>query len=319
MQAEGVETVVVTTDDSRLAAVTDAPSRVRALIQALRVHQWVKNLLLFLPLLMAHEISDVGVWITLIAAFVSFSLAASSTYITNDLLDLPADRRHPTKRRRPFAAGTLPISFGLGLAGALMAGAFVVAGLAVSGPFAAMLALYVALSTAYSLYFKRIPILDVLLLAGLYTHRVLAGSVASATPPSSWLLSFTTFFFLSLAMLKRYMELRRFAHDDTERTDMGRGYVGGDVELLGSIGPASGYLSVLVLGLYLHGDQVMTLYSRPAALWFLTPLLLYWVTRIWLLAHRGDVHDDPVVFAVHDRPTYVVGALVASIIIFAAL
>ena len=292
---------------------------VSAVIKTLRIHHWVKNLLLFLPFLMAHEITDPGAWITLLAAFGGFSLAASATYIANDLLDLSSDRRHPTKRQRPLAAGALRVPVGIVLALVLMLGGFAIAGFAVSGAFAAMLGLYVALSISYSLYFKRVPILDVLLLAGLYTHRVLAGGIASETTLSPWLLSFATFFFLSLAMLKRYIELRRFERHEAAPSDMGYGYWGGDVEIIRSIGPASGYLSVLVLGLYLHGDQVIVLYARPEVLWFLTPLLLYWITRIWLLAHRGRVDDDPIVFAVRDWPSYVVGVAAASVIVLAAL
>ncbi|NIM49017.1 MAG: UbiA family prenyltransferase [Gemmatimonadales bacterium] len=304
---------------STVESVAPNPSGLRALIKALRIHHWVKNLLLFLPFLMAHEIGRLDTWLTLSAAFISFSLLASSVYITNDLLDLSADRRHPSKRHRPFAAGAVEIPVGIGFAGGLLIASFVIAGLLVSVPFAAMLALYVLLTTAYSFYFKRVPILDVLVLAGLYTHRVLAGGVASATTVSPWLLSFATYFFLSLAMLKRYTELRQFEERDTDPARLNRGYIGGDIRMLRSLGAASGYLSVLVLGLYLHSDKVMLLYSRPGALWLLTPLLLYWVTRIWFLAHRGKVDDDPIVFAARDWPSYLVGALAVVIIAFGAL
>jgi 4-hydroxybenzoate polyprenyltransferase len=283
--------------------------------QALRVHQWVKNLLIFVPVLLDHKLFNLPVLMKAVLAFAAFCCAASGAYVLNDLLDQDADRRHRLKRHRPFAAGLLSRSFGYTLVPLLFAAALI-SSLWLSPKFLILLILYVVLTTAYSLYLKRIAILDVLLLAGLYTLRVLAGIAASHVRFSTWLLAFSMFLFLSLAFLKRYAELSELQGGAEERIEK-RGYQRGDREWLGSMGGASGYLSVLVLALYVNSEQVVALYHAPLLLWLICPLLLFWISRMWLLAHRGRIHQDPIVATVRDPVSYGIGALVALILYLA--
>jgi 4-hydroxybenzoate polyprenyltransferase len=299
------------------ARVKNAASTGRfAGIQALRVHQWVKNTLLFVPVVLDHQLFDQPILVRALAAFVAFCLAASGAYVFNDLLDLEADRAHRTKRDRPFASGTLRRGFGLVLAPLLFADALLIAALLRSEQFLGILALYVVTTTAYSTYLKRIAVLDVIMLAGLYTLRVLAGIAATGVNFSSWLLAFSTFLFLSLAFLKRYAELTGFVGGDAELLQR-RGYQRRDREWLGAMGGASGYLAVLVLALYINSDEVTVLYQRPLLLWLICPLLLFWISRMWLLAYRGEVDEDPILVTVRDRASYAVGALVALVLLFA--
>jgi 4-hydroxybenzoate polyprenyltransferase len=249
-------------------------------------------------------------------AFVAFCCAASSAYVLNDLVDLEADRRHPTKRARPFASGALRPAVGLALVPLLLAVALGIGWSSLPRAFTVLLALYVVLTSAYSLYLKRIAVLDVLLLAGLYTLRVLAGIAAAQVRFSTWLLAFAMFLFLSLAFLKRYTEVNAMDGAATEQVRR-RGYQRGDREWLGSMGSASGYLSVLVLALYINSDQVVALYRLPLALWLACPLLLFWIGRMWLLAYRGKIHDDPIVAAVRDPASYLIGLLVALVMYLA--
>jgi 4-hydroxybenzoate polyprenyltransferase len=292
-----------------------AKSQWHALADALRVHQWVKNLLIFVPVLLDHRLFDATVLLNATIAFAAFCCAASGAYIINDLLDLEADRRHPTKRYRPFAAETLSRSFGILIAPLLFAGALL-ASLWLSPRFLALLTMYVGLTTAYSVYLKRIAVLDVLLLAGLYTLRVMAGVAATHVRFSTWLLAFSMFLFLSLAFLKRYAELSQL-EGGPEQGVARRGYLRGDRDWLGSMGGSSGYISVLVLALYINSDQVVALYHRPLVLWLVCPLLLFWISRMWLLAHRGRINQDPIVAAVRDPASYGIGALVALTLYFA--
>lgn len=291
--------------------------RFRALLGALRVHQWVKNLLIFVPVLLDHRLLDPRAIFLATLAFVAFCMAASGGYVLNDMLDLAADRRHPRKRHRPFAAGVLSLSTGALLVPALFVAAMGLAAATLSADFAWLLLLYIVLTGAYSFYLKRLPVVDVLLLAGLYTLRVLAGVEATAVRFSTWLLAFSMFLFLSLALLKRFAELSRGRTDADERV-VGRGYIRADKEWLGSMGSASGYLSVLVLALYISSDEVVRLYNRPMLLWMVCPLLLFWVSRMWFLAHRGKIDEDPILETVRDRLSYVVGALV-GVVLLAAL
>jgi len=281
--------------------------------KALRMHQWIKNVLVFLPLLAAHRIFDPAAVSSSLLAFLCFGLCASSVYVTNDLLDLGADRLHPRKRRRPFAAGALPLLAGPVAAIALLAGSFVLAWF-VAPAFLEVLLCYYVLTTAYSLRFKRIVMLDVVVLAMLYTTRILAGAAAVKTFPSFWLLAFSMFIFLSLAMVKRYTELVS-ALKLGKVTASGRGYNVDDIPLIQSMGSSSGYLAVLVLALYIDSTASQALYTRPHYLWLLCPLLLYWISRVWAIAHRGIMHDDPVVFAVMDNVSRVLLALAAIIIV----
>jgi len=287
-----------------------------AILRALRVHQWVKNLLLFVPLVLDHKVLRPAATIHTLVAFAAFCCAASGGYILNDLLDREADRLHPTKRQRPFASGALPAAFGW-IAGPLLIGLGLALGaLVLSWKFLVLLALYVAATAAYSTYLKRIAVVDVLVLAGLYTLRVLAGVAAAHVRFSAWLLAFSMFLFLSLAFLKRYTEFRSL--DPGTGAARRRGYVPGDREWLGTMGSASGYLSVLVLALYISSDQVVSLYRTPEFLWLVCPVLLFWISRMWLLAYRGQIDDDPIVSTVRDPLSYLLGTLV-GIILFAAL
>jgi 4-hydroxybenzoate polyprenyltransferase len=288
-----------------------------AAVHAIRVHQWVKNLLLFVPVILDHKLFDGATLAKAGIGFMAFCLAASGGYILNDMLDLEADRRHPTKRDRPFASGALPPALGVALSPLLMIGAVWLSWVFLPPRFVAALLLYLLLTTAYSSYLKRIAVLDVLLLAGLYTLRVLAGVAAAHVRFSTWLLAFSMFLFLSLAFLKRYAEISGLEPDADDQVRR-RGYLRGDREWLGSMGSSSGYLSVLVLALYINSDQVVALYRVPLLLWLVCPLLLLWIGRMWLRAYRGQIHEDPIVAAVRDPLSYLLGALV-GLIMYAAL
>jgi 4-hydroxybenzoate polyprenyltransferase/phosphoserine phosphatase len=281
-------------------------------VKALRLHQWLKNLLLFLPLLGAHRWADLRAVGLDIAAFVAFGMCASAVYVVNDLFDLESDRRHPRKRLRAFAAGRIAIPAGLASAALLFAAAVVLA-LGVARPFAAWLLAYVALTKSYTFWFKSIALVDCFALAGLYTLRIVAGGAAIAQPVSFWLLAFSLFLFLSLAFLKRYAVLVVLVGRGESRAH-GRDYGAEDRHLLQSLGVACGVASALVLALYLNSDAVLTLYSHPERLWFALPPLLFWIAWVWLRAARGQMHDDPVVFAVRDRASLLAGAIFVAAI-----
>jgi 4-hydroxybenzoate polyprenyltransferase len=289
---------------------------VRSWIRALRLHQWLKNLLVFLPLLVSHRVFEMDALARSMQAFLAFGLCASGVYLLNDLLDLDADRRHPRKRRRPFARGSLPVAQGFLVFPLLTLVASVLAFL-LNYRFLLVLLVYYLLTNAYSFRLKRIAMLDVMVLAGLYSIRVVAGAVAINAPLSFWLLAFSVFIFLSLAILKRYTELRAMLKSG-EQSASGRGYAVDDLPLLQSLGVASGYLSVLVLALYINSTDSDVLYRRPDVLWLLCPALLYWVGRAWLVAHRGRMHDDPIIFAVTDRVSQAM-LVIFVIIIFLAI
>ncbi|HEY7614108.1 MAG TPA: UbiA family prenyltransferase [Gemmatimonadales bacterium] len=305
-----------------MADTTQAPATPLAVrdyfaaLRALRAHQWVKNVLVLVPVVLDHRLSDVPIVTRGLAAFVAFCLAASGAYILNDLLDVHADRAHPTKRHRPFASGTLGAGFGWALAPLLLADALLLAATLGSRQFLGLLLLYVVTTTAYSVFLKQVAVLDVLLLAGLYTLRLLAGIAATGVTFSSWLLAFSTFLFLSLAFLKRYAELTAHVAGEQEPLKR-RGYQRRDREWLGAMGGASGYLSVLVLALYVNSDEVIRLYRSPLLLWLICPLLLYWTGRMWLLAYRGQIHEDPIVATVRDPVSYLIGLLVALVLVLA--
>jgi 4-hydroxybenzoate polyprenyltransferase len=285
----------------------------RPWIKALRIHQWLKNVLVFLPLLAAHRILDPRALGHVVAAFLIFGICASSVYLLNDLLDLGSDRKHPRKRHRPFASGQLPLIAGIIVAPLLTLSAFALA-LTLGRWFVLTLFAYYALTLSYSLRLKRIVMLDVVLLAGLYTIRIIAGAAAIPTGLSFWLLAFSMFVFLSLAMLKRYTELHAMRDGDRVKAE-GRGYHVEDLILLLSLGGASGYISVLVLALYIDSTESKMLYAHPQLLWLLCPLLLYWISRVWIIAHRGAMHDDPVIFAVVDPLSRVVLVLAGLILV----
>lgn len=271
----------------------------RQWLKALRVHQWVKNMLVFLPLFGAHDFTNVPALLRVTLAFVAFSLCASSVYLVNDLVDLDSDRQHPRKRHRPLAAGTLTIPAGLVASALLAAAAFTVAVFGVNLQFAAWLLVYLVATACYSFWLKRKMLVDSLVLAGLYTLRLLAGGAAASTATGFWLLAFSMFLFLSLAMVKRYSELKETFLRGRARTP-GRDYMVDDLPLVETLGIASGFSSVLVLALYINGDTVARLYKNEQLIWLTVPVLLYWVSRMWLKAHRGELSDDPVVFALSD-------------------
>jgi 4-hydroxybenzoate polyprenyltransferase len=266
--------------------------------KALRPHQWLKNALVFLPMLAAHQL-DSGTFLTSLLAFISYSLVASSVYVLNDLLDLAADRAHPRKKNRPFAAGSIPIAHGTWMAaGLLLLGGLL--SVSISPSLLLAVVAYYLLSTAYSLHLKRRLVIDICVLAGLYATRIIAGSVATDIPLSVWLLVFSIFFFLSLAAVKRQAELV----DSAERGHLkasGRGYHVDDLPIISMIAIGAGYVSVLVMALYVNSPAVVELYARPEALWGVCAVLLYWITRTVMVAHRGHMHDDPVVYAAKDR------------------
>ncbi len=298
----------------RLEASADPSASIaRAALKALRPHQWTKNLLVLVPAVLAHALQRGEVIGRGLLAFAAFSLCASSVYVLNDLLDLHADRAHHRKRKRPFASGSLPLGFGLVLAPALLAGALALSVAFLPPAFLVVLSVYYAATVAYSLVLKRLVIIDVLLLAGLYTVRMLAGAAAYDVRVSQWLLAFSLFIFLSLAFVKRYSELWVLRKSGVEESK-GRGYRASDLEQLSSLGSAAGYLSVLVLALYVNSADVTRLYSHPERLWGILPVMLFWISRVWLLASRGQMHDDPIVFAIRDRASYAVAAIAAAIV-----
>lgn len=291
----------------------------RALLKSLRLHQWAKNILIFLPVLLAHNL-QLPVLLTAVLAFFSFSFCASATYVINDLLDIEADRHHPRKQHRPFAAGDLSVKSGLLISAVLLGGAFALAALALSQEFLFWLVMYLVTTLSYSLYFKRVVLVDVILLSGLYTLRMLAGSAATHVPISPWLGALSLFLFLSLAIVKRFSELQ-YARARGQKLANGRGYLLADIEQLRSFGTASAFAAVLVFSFYigLGGQDVLGLYHHPVRLWLITPLMALWIMRVWLLASRGELDEDPVIFAVTDRVSLLIGAAVAAIAVLAAL
>lgn len=294
------------------------PSGLDHWMKALRLHQWMKNALIFVPLLAAHQITNpLLVWQGILA-FLLFGLCASSVYLLNDLLDLADDRHHISKRNRPFAAGRLSIKSGLIVFPGLLVAAFAGALLLLPWEFAGVLAAYYVLTLVYSLSLKRHMAIDVISLAILYTLRIIAGAAATSLELTFWILAFSMFIFLSLALVKRYAELREARKKGHTEKTRGRGYYPDDLEMISSLGASSGYLAVMVLALYIHDQSTNALYAHPQVIWLACPLLLFWITRIWMLTHRGQMHDDPVVFAVRDRISLVVGALFALVFWVAA-
>jgi 4-hydroxybenzoate polyprenyltransferase/phosphoserine phosphatase len=291
-------------------------NKLRHVIKALRPHQWMKNVLLFVAAILAHKYTEPLVMAHALAGFAAFSLVASSVYVLNDLLDLDADRQHRTKKNRPFAAGKLSIPFGLVLSFSAAAIGLSIAVVFTPILFTAVLAGYLILTTAYSVYLKRKLIVDVLTLAGLFTYRVIAGGVAADVPVSFWLLGFSMFFFTGLAFVKRYSEVVAIIGKDQKRVP-GRNYWVEDLDIIKTVGPACGLMAVLVFCLYINSPKVLELYPRPEALWLIAPVMLYWITRIWFLAARNQLDDDPVVFALSDRISHL-AALVTGACILAA-
>jgi len=283
-------------------------------IRALRPHQWAKNLLVFLPLLLAH-VAGAGRLLTALLAFFCFSFTSSSAYIVNDLLDIEADRRHPQKRLRPFAAGDLSAVTGAGMVAVLWL-------LALSGArflpaaFTAWLLFYLGTTLTYSWYLKRIALVDVMVLSGLYTLRLFAGSAATQSHISDWLAGFSIFLFFSLAIVKRFAELENLRSSGLPPRN-GRGYLIADSAQLRSFGTSSAFAAVMVFAIYISSGEVVMLYRRAELLWLIVPLMILWLCRVWLLASRGELDEDPLVFAFTDRMSLAIGIAVAAIALLA--
>jgi 4-hydroxybenzoate polyprenyltransferase/phosphoserine phosphatase len=294
------------------------PAYFDTLIKELRIHQWVKNLLIFVPLLASHRMLEMPLLLNGLVAFISFGFCASSVYILNDLLDITDDRRHPSKCNRPLASGSFPILHAFFLIPAMLISAFALSLWFLPLLFSGMLAAYYILTIIYSLWIKRIVILDVIFLSILYTLRVVAGAAAMTLVATFWILTFCMFIFLSLAFVKRYAELFYASQKgDLEKTSE-RGYYLADFELLASLGGASGYISVLVLALYINDVGVEHLYPNKQWMWIACPLLMFWLGRIWLIAHRGQMHNDPIVFALRDNVSRWLGLFFVLVFVLAS-
>jgi 4-hydroxybenzoate polyprenyltransferase/phosphoserine phosphatase len=307
---------------ARLRARKIVPARVfeerssllRSVIKAMRPHQWAKNALIPLPLMLAHSL-NAAIYLSAAIAFVTFSFAASASYIVNDLLDIEADRRHPQKRLRPFASGELSALGGIALVASLLFFALLGARLLPVGFFGWLL-LYWATTLIYSAYLKRLPLVDVLVLSGLYTLRLLAGASATGTHISPWLAGFSVFLFLSLAIVKRFAELENLNTRGAPPRN-GRGYLVTDLNQLRSFGTASAFAAVVVFTNYISSREVVMLYQHAQRLWIIMPLMILWLCRIWLLASRGLLNEDPMVFALTDKQSLIIGAAVVSVVLLA--
>jgi len=280
--------------------------------KAIRMHQWVKNVLIFLPLITSHEFLVLGKVADGVLTFIAFSLTASAGYILNDLLDLTADRHHQSKSKRPFAAGLIPIQYSLPLFFGLLTVSFCIAAF-LSPSAVVLLIVYLCTTILYSFYLKTKMVLDVVTLASLFTLRIIIGGVAMNIILSSWILAFSVFLFMSLAFLKRYVELLQL----TEHKIKNRDYHRDDLDMISSVGPTSGYLAVLVFSLYIDTPNTQQMYDSPVLLWLISPILLYWITRIWFLARRHQMMDDPVHFALTDRVSWVVVLLMMTMMLLA--
>jgi 4-hydroxybenzoate polyprenyltransferase len=287
-------------------------------LRAIRLHQWVKNGLILVPLLASHRLDEAALLLPTLLAFIAFGLCASSVYVLNDLLDLTDDRHHKSKRLRPFAAGHLSVESGLLAFPLLLATAFAIAVAFLPPLFTVVMAGYYALTLTYSLYLKRLMAIDVITLAMLYTLRIFAGVAALELTLTFWLLAFPVFLFLSLALAKRYAEVRDALERGRVGKTRGRDYEASDLAMISALGAAAGYQAVLVLALYIREQSTVALYARPELLWLACPVLLFWITRVWLLTHRGQMHEDPVVFATRDWVSQVAGVLFLLIFMAAA-
>ena len=298
---------------------SDLPSKPMAMLKAMRLHQWMKNLLVLVPLMAAHQYADASRDLLALMAFVVFSLTASSVYVLNDLVDVQDDRHHARKRHRPFASGALSLVLGwcawplllllaVGLSAAFMPVLFSVS-----------LGVYFVLTVAYSLHLKQLAVVDVLTLAALYTLRIIAGAAAIDVAVSFWLLLFSMFIFLSLALIKRYSELKVARDAGKTGALRGRGYEPDDLELVSSLGGSAGFIAVLVLALYIQDGQAAHLYATPQLIWLACPVMLFWISRAWLIAHRGRMHDDPIVFALKDKVSWGVGVFMVAVLALARI
>lgn len=288
------------------------------MIRLLRPHQWVKNLLVFAPLLLSHRAEDAHRIGAAVLGFGLFCLVASAGYVFNDWRDLAADRAHPLKRRRPLASGAVPVGWALPLTAGLLIAAFVLSIALMPPLFGVTLAVYVVATLLYSAWLKSRLLIDVIVLAGLYTLRLLAGGTATGVELTPWLLAFSMFVFLSLAFAKRHAELAHAVDDDAAHLKA-RGYLRDDMPLIECVGATSGCLAVLVMAIYLNSPLAVQLYHYPLLLWLICPILLYWITRIWFLARRRMLIEDPLMFALRDRVSWIVAILAIALVLAAAL
>lgn len=293
------------------------PSQLVAFIRALRPHHWAKNALIFLPLVLAHQLTNPPLVLWSVLAFIAFCMAASATYLVNDLVDIESDRKHPTKRFRPLAAGTLKQAHAKAAVPLLLGGAVALSFLMPQPKwFLICLAVYLVLGQVYVFYLKRKLLVDVLALAALHVLRILAGNAATGIALSSWLLAFAMFVFFSLALLKRYSELQE-AGDDVGLRGRGRGYQAGDLETLSQMGISSALVSTLILALYVDSKAVAGLYETPQLIWLICPIVLYVMARVWVLARRGQMPDDPLMFMITDWRSQSMGVLTALVVLAA--
>lgn len=319
------EVIVVAPDHAAARFQKESGSRlfaekatgIKPYLKMLRVHQWLKNLLVFVPAILTHTIFYPEILLASVLAFVAFSAAASAIYILNDIIDLPLDRQHARKRLRPFASGALSIPFGLKVSIFLLLLA-AASCLLLPLEFALVIGLYLVATTAYSLALKRMLLIDVICLAALYAMRLLGGTAATEIPQSFWLMAFAMFFFLSLAMVKRYVELQHSTVTEKDRI-AGRGYRPEDMNVVGQSGVASGFTAAVVLALYINSAAVQELYTYQWLIWPLVPIVLYIIIRVWILAHRKEMDDDPVVFLANDWRSQVVIAIGAVLLFVAGL
>jgi 4-hydroxybenzoate polyprenyltransferase len=289
-----------------------------AYVKALRLHQWTKNVLVFVPLLMSHQFLVPQPLINTMLAFVCFGLVASAIYLVNDIMDLHQDRKHPTKRYRPFASGAVPVWHGLILSPALIGIALLIAS-TLPPTFLLVMAVYFALNLSYTFYLKRKLLVDVLALSGAYTLRILAGNAAGPIELSNWLLAFSLFLFFSLALVKRYVELDTVDGEQTdEKRHMGRGYRRGDLDMISQLGVASGFAAVIVLALFVDGAGKSGLYKNREMIWLVVPIVLYVIGRIWVLAKRRELPDDPIYFIITDWRSHLMAAI-AAVVFFLAV
>ncbi len=288
-----------------------------AIFKSIRVHQWLKNVLIAVPVVLNHELADTGLILAAFAAFFSFSFLASTVYIVNDISDLANDRQHPRKRLRPLASGAVSLPVISVCAVVLLLASIALASL-LPPLFWVVLAVYAAITTTYTFVLKRKLLVDVFTLAALYTVRIIAGAAATGTELSFWLLAFSIFFFLSLALVKRFVELDELADDDATQL-MGRSYVGGDKDMIAQAGIASAFSAAMVLALYVDSKEVASMYAQPWLLWPLCPLILYMLLRIWILARRAQMHEDPVVFIMRDWRSQLATFSGAALVILATV
>ncbi len=296
--------------------ITAGAPQMKAYFRALRPHQWLKNVLVFLPMLTAHQLTGGNFMLSLLA-FLAFSLIASSVYVLNDLVDLRADREHPRKCKRPFAAGDIPITKGTSMAGGLLLGGALIS-VFLGSAFALTMLVYYLATLAYSVNLKRRAILDICVLAGLYTLRIVAGGTATGISLSVWLLAFSIFFFFALAAIKRQAELVDMASRG-QLDASGRGYSVGDLQIISMMAIGAGYVSILIMSLYVNSPNVVALYSTPTMLWGISCVLLYWISRLVLVTHRGHMHDDPVIYAAKDRMSQICAVVIFAFALLGAL